>query len=96
VTNTSVSDGIIDFTGISALTLNAGENKHLAVMVNTLAGGDVAGDTYRMTIAAISDIKYSVTEAELGYDGDKDGNISGSVDAIPGSSTAYAYTVTKK
>jgi len=81
---------------MTGLTLNAGETKHLAVKVKTLATNDTAGDTYRMTIAAISDVQYSVTEAELGYDGNKDGDMGDDITGIPGSSTAYAYTVTKK
>lgn len=84
----------INFSSLS-IPLNAGETKKLAVKVYD-ATGLAAGDTFRMTIATISDVKYSVTEANLGYDGNHDGDLADTISAVPGSSTAFAYTVTKK
>ncbi len=97
LSNIQVSGGVINFaTMTTALTLNAGETKHLAIKVKTLSSGDRAGDTYQMSIAAIGNVKYKVTEADLGYDANKDNDLTDTIWLIPADSTPVAYVVTKK
>lgn len=92
--NVLPAGGVIDFNTL-AINFNGSETKSLAVKVNTL-GAAVAGDTFRMTIANINDVKFSATEANLGYDGNIDGDMVDTIIAMPGNSKAYAEKITKK
>lgn len=70
----ATSTDSVDFGAGLNLTLNGGAYRYLTVTVHSNVSGLVAGDNWNLSVASLGDLKYSVADSDLGYDGNIDGN----------------------
>jgi hypothetical protein len=75
-TSTSTDFGALG----TPITLNGGSYRYLTVTVEN-ATGLASGDSFNLAVASLGDLKYSVDDADLGYDGNRDGNSSSGISA---------------
>ena len=72
----------VDFGSLtSTITINGGSYRYITVAITTVTSV-AAGDTFSLSIASLGDLKYSVTEANLGYDAEQDGDITGTITGL--------------
>jgi hypothetical protein len=73
-TASSSLNNSVNFTGIpTTFTIDGGSYRYVTVAIAAL-GSAVTGDNWQLSIAAIGDVDYTVSEIDLGYDGDNDGD----------------------
>lgn len=66
----------LDFADLtSTITINGGAYRYLTVTLST-AGSVATGNSFNLAVASFGDLKFSVSEANLGYDSNKDGDTS--------------------
>lgn len=65
---TSTADSVAFGTLTNSITINGGSYRYITVAITTVTS-IASGDTFSLSIANIGDLKYSVTESALGYDG---------------------------
>lgn len=70
----ATSTDSVDFGTSLSLTLNGGTYRYLTVTVHSNASGLQAGNSWNLAVASLGDLKYSVADSDLGYDGNVDGN----------------------
>jgi hypothetical protein len=69
----------VDFGALGTpITLNGGSYRYLTVTVDD-AAGLASGDSFNLAVASLDDLKYNVSDADLGYDGNRDGNSSSGI-----------------
>jgi hypothetical protein len=80
--STTLAD-TLNFGDISsaAITINGGSYRYLSVILSTV-GSATTGDTFQLAVSALGNLKFSVAEADLGYDGNQSGTITGSVTGL--------------
>ncbi len=66
--------------GGEGVTIEAGSYRYFSVAIKQL-GALTSGDSFNLSIATLADAQYKVLEADLGYDGNKNGTVQ---DAISG------------
>ncbi len=72
----------VDYAALtSSTTINGGSYRYITVTISTVTTV-AAGDTFSLSIASLGDLKYSVTEANLGYDAEQDGDITGTITSL--------------
>ncbi|MBU1038702.1 hypothetical protein KKC17_00465 [Patescibacteria group bacterium] len=72
----------LDFAALTASTaINGGAYRYLTVTLST-ATSVVSGDSFALSVASLGDLKYSVTEAGLGYDGTQDGDLADTITSL--------------
>lgn len=64
----STADSVSFGTLTNSITINGGSYRYITVAITTVTSV-ASGDTFSLSIANIGDLKYSVTESALGYDG---------------------------
>lgn len=64
--------------GSSSFTIDGGAYRYVTVVINS-ATGLTAGDSFQFAVSSLGDVKYSVAETDLGYDGNLSGGLSGSI-----------------
>ncbi|MFA5933781.1 MAG: hypothetical protein WC795_00970 [Candidatus Paceibacterota bacterium] len=85
----------VDFGSLTATTtINGGSYRYITVTISTVTTVAI-GDTFSLSIANIGDLKFSVTEANLGYDGEQDGDITGTITALPADGKPALGTIQK-
>jgi|GEM_PF-3786742 hypothetical protein len=74
----------VDFSNLSLspLTIDGGTYRYVAVTINTL-GGAISGDSWQLAVTKLGDIKYSVSETDLGYDANGNGSIMDTIFSLP-------------
>lgn len=77
----SGSDTVAFGTLTTSVTLNGGSYRYLTVTLST-AGSVATGDTFSLSVASLGDIKYSVAESNLGYDGNQDGDLADTISSL--------------
>lgn len=79
---TSSSDSLA-FTGLSSanLTINGGSFRYLTVTLSD-ATGVLSGNSFSLSVASLGDVKYSVAESALGYDGTQNGTLSDPINGL--------------
>jgi len=75
-------------------TLNGGAYRYLTARISTVASL-VSGDFFNLSIGSIGDLKYKVSESDLGYDGDYD-QLFGTITGLYVSGTPTVGTLTKE
>jgi len=84
-TTRATSTNVVTFgtsASTSALTINAGSYRNLFITYETAGTSAIAsGDSFKLSVAALGDITYNVTELNLGYDENNNGDLA---DAIIG------------
>ena len=74
---------VLDYSTLATpVTINGGSYRYITVTASTVTGV-ISGDTFNFSIASIGDLKFSVTEANLGYDGDQDGANTSTISSLP-------------
>jgi len=82
VATTTKSSSALEFDG-SSITIEAGQYKTLSVKVGSTGATDLAsGDTFQLYVSSIGDVLYDVTEANLLYDGNADGDSSDTINDL--------------
>ncbi len=90
------SSGVLDYSTLTTTTtLNGGAYRYLTLSLTT-ATSVASGDAFTFSVASLGDLKYSVTEANLGYDADGDGALSSTISSLPISGTPTVGTLTKQ
>ena len=79
---TSATDTVAFGSLATPTTINGGSYRYLTVRISTITGV-VSGDTFSLSIASLGDLKFSVTEANLGYDGNQDGDLGDIISLLP-------------
>ena len=80
----ATSSDDVDFGAISSstqVTINGGAYRYLTVVVTT-ASGLATGDSFNLAVASLGDLKYSVSESNLGYDANADNDISDTITGL--------------
>lgn len=65
----------------TSITINGGSFRYVTVAITTV-GSIATNDNYSLSVASMGDVKYSVTETALGYDGEQDGDITGTITGL--------------
>ncbi len=65
----------------TSVTINGGSYRYITVAVTTTTSL-ASGDTYSLSVGALGDLKYSVAESALGYDGEQDGDLTGTITGL--------------
>ena len=75
------NSNVMDFGALdSTVTINGGSYRYITV---TLQAGTVAtGDSVQLGVAALGDILYSADESALNYDGEQDGDLTGTITGL--------------
>ena len=84
----------LDFAALTnSVTINGGAYRYITVQVSTV-GSVTTGDSFNLSIASLGDFKYSVTEANLGYDAEADADLTGTITGlyVDGTPTLGTYT----
>jgi hypothetical protein len=82
-TGADFSSGTYDFSGgMSSFTIEGGSYRYLTVTINTASTLSAVGDTYSMAVANLGDLKYSLTEANYGYDNNGDADQSDTLTSV--------------
>lgn len=90
--NTAVADfGNVQFDDLrksgKTFDINGGHSfRYITTGIKDL-GMSTYGDTFQIGVFAVGDIKYTATEADLGYDANLDGQLSGNTIPLPVGST---------
>lgn len=72
---------VIDYGSLdTTFTISGGSYRYVTAVL--LAGTVASGDSVQLGVSALGDITYSVTEANLGYDGEQDGDITGTITGL--------------
>jgi hypothetical protein len=72
----------VAFAGLgSTVTLNGGAYRYLTVIAKN-AGGVTTGDSFNLAVSALGNVLYSVLEANLGYDAEADGDLTGNITGL--------------
>ncbi len=69
----SSSDSVAFGTLTSSITINGGAYRYLTIGLST-ATSVASGDSFALSVSTLGNLKYSVTEAALGYDANQDGD----------------------
>jgi hypothetical protein len=78
---TSSTDTVAFGSLSTSVTINGGAYRYITVTASTVTGV-ASGDTFSLSVASLGDLKYSVTEANLGYDAEQDGDITGTITGL--------------
>ncbi len=78
---TSGSDTFAFGSLASTITINGGSYRYLTVTLSTV-GSVAAGDSYSLSVASLGDLKFSVTEANLGYDATQNGDQADTISSL--------------
>jgi len=77
----------LDFSNLPQnLPIDAQAYRYVSIIMDS-ASGLLPGDTFKLSVAQPEDIKFTVTEADLGYDYNNDGDFSDVVPNLPVSGT---------
>lgn len=73
--STTQSDTLAFGSSFTGVTINGGSFRYVTITASTVTGL-ASGDTYNLSISALGNVKFSVAESALGYDGNQDGALS--------------------
>jgi hypothetical protein len=62
-------------------TINGGSFRYITLAITTVTSV-ASGDTFNMSVAALGDWKFSATEANLGFDGNLDGDLGDTITGL--------------
>lgn len=76
------SDTSIGGALTNTFTIDGGSYRYVSVIIASGTGGLSVGDSWNLSVAALGDLKYSVTESALGFDANQDGDLGDTVSSL--------------
>ncbi len=95
VTATTAAHTVAFGTLTNSFTLDGGAYRYLDITVPTVSNL-ASGDSWRLSVSALGNLLYSVTEAALGYDAEQDGDITGTVTSLEVDGKPVLGTISKQ
>ena len=66
----------------TTFTVDGGSYRYLSNTISAGTAGLSVGDSFTLSVATLGDLKFSVAESALGYDGNQDGDLSDTISSL--------------